>query len=122
MSVTETIMVTGNTSQAMSIARLTTSATTIQLNTFTVVLPGHPTTIRFGTLRYINNTVFVIRPGTHLHLRNRVQVGNIIVSVDGIIAENNAETIRSIGPRSRMVINRLNRSITSTANDIVDTI
>ena len=57
-SETDIIMATGNTPQAMSIARLTASVTTIQLNTFTVVLPGHLTTIRFGILRSMNNTVF----------------------------------------------------------------
>ena len=81
-------------------------------------MPGHSTAIRFGTLRDNNNTVYVIKPATHLHLRNGVQAGDIIVSVDSIIAANNAKAIRSIGPRSRLVINRLNRSITSTANDI----
>ena len=85
-------------------------------------MTGDPTMIRFGTLTSNNNTVYVIWLATHLYLRNRVQVGNIVVSVDGITAANNAEAIRSIRPRSRLVINRLNRSITSTANDIVDTI
>ena len=115
-------MATSNTPQAMSIERLTASATTLQLNTFTVLMPGHPTMIRFGTLRSNNNAIFVIKPATHLHLRNRVQAGDIIVSVDGITAVNNVEAIGSIGPKSRLVINRLNRSITSTTNGIVDTI
>ena len=121
-SETDTMMAMTTTPQAMSIARLTASATTIQLNTFTVVLPGHLTTLRFSTLRSMNNAVFVIRPGTHLQLRNRVQVGDIIVSVDGITAANNADAIRSICPRSTLVIKRLNRSITSTANDVVATL
>ena len=111
-----------NDRQAKTIARLTASATTSQLNIFRVLMPGHSTAIRFGTLRSNNNIVYVIKPATHLHLRNGVQAGDIIVSVDGIIAANNAEAISSIGPRSRLVINRLNRSITSTANDIVTTI
>ena len=71
-SVTEIVTVRGNDRQAKSIARLTVSATTLQLNTFTVLMPGHSTVIRFGTLRSNNNTVFVIKPATHLHLRNRV--------------------------------------------------
>ena len=119
---TETVTARGNDRQAKSIARLTASATTLQLNTFRVLMPGHSTAIRFGTLRDNNKNVYVIKPASHLHLRNGVQAGDIIVSVDGIIAANNAEAIRSIGPRSRLVINRLNRAITSTANDIVTTI
>mmetsp|Transcript_21054 Transcript_21054/g.22478 ORF Transcript_21054/g.22478 Transcript_21054/m.22478 type:complete len:468 (+) Transcript_21054:744-2147(+) len=122
-SVTDRIMATGDTRQEMSIARLTATARTTHLNTFTLVLPGHLTTLRFGTLsRSMNNAVFVVNPGTHLQLRNRVQVGDIIVSVDGIIAANNADAIRSISPRSTLVIKRLNRSITSTANDVVDSL
>ena len=70
----------------------------------------------------INNTVYVIRPATYLHLRNRVQVGAIIVFVDSITATNNVDAIRSISPRSRLVINRLNTSMTSTANDVVNNI
>ena len=122
-SVTDRIMATGDTRQALAIARLTATARTTHLNTFTLVLPANLTTLSFSRLsRSMNNAVFVIRPGTHLQLRNRVQVGDIIVSVDGIIAANNANAIRSISPRSTLVIKRLNRSITSTANDVVATL
>ena len=121
-SATEIVTAMTNIPQAVAITRFTASATTIQMNTFIIVLPGYPTRIRFGTLRSINNTIVVISPATHLHLRNRVQTGDIIVSVDIITATNNTKAIRSIGPRSRSVINRLNRSITSTANDGVGNI
>ena len=49
-SATEIVTAMTNTPQAVAIARLTASATIIQMNTFTVVLPGYPTRIRFGTL------------------------------------------------------------------------